>query len=97
MSIELPPLPSWSVEGEKITDDGRYVPLYDGDDVENRDAVREARERILLARVAELEANAERYRWLRDNSPGQWTLQVGYLPLFKGDLDAAIDAARGTK
>ena len=52
---ELPPLPSWSVEGEKIADDGRYVHLYDGDDVEDRDAVREARERILLDRIRELE------------------------------------------
>ena len=48
-------------------------------------------------RIAELEADAERYRWLRDKSPGHWTLQVGDLPLFKGDVDAAIDAARGAK
>ena len=59
---ELPPLPSWSVEGEKVADDGRYVHLYDGDDVEDRDAVREARERILLARIAELETILDGYR-----------------------------------
>lgn len=53
--LELPPLPGWSVEGEKIADDGRYVPLYDGDDVESRDAAREARERILMQRIAALE------------------------------------------
>ena len=122
MSIKLPPLPSWSVEGEKIANDGRYVHLYDGDDVEERDAIREARERILLARVehleltvqelglrnADLEADAERYRWLakhgRSTSEhwgGRWSIAIeGPCPKSHNsevDFDAAIDAARGAK
>lgn len=41
-----------------MTDEhGNKIPLYHGDDVE-------ARERILMARIAELEADAKRYRWL---------------------------------
>ena len=45
----------------------------------------------LKARIAELEKDAGRYRWWRDKSPDSWRLEVGDLPLFKGDLDAAID------
>jgi hypothetical protein len=43
--------------------------------------------------LAEARRDAERYRWLRDKSPAKWTIDVGDLPLFKFDLDAAIDAA----
>lgn len=45
----------------------------------------------LKARIAELEKDAERYRWWRDKSPGSWKLEVDGLPLFKGDLNVAID------
>lgn len=79
---ELPALPGWAVEGEKIADDGRYVPLYDGDDVEDRDAVREARERILMARIAELEADRDAARRERDDAIEEKEaaqLEVAYL------------------
>lgn len=66
----------------------------------------EARERILLARIAELEADAERYRWLRTATylDGE-TLAVFVIDeaseiankgewLSDEQLDDAIDAAR---
>jgi len=52
-NAELPPLPSKSPDWDAID---AYA------------EVAAERERILLARVAELEADAERYRWLRDNA-----------------------------
>lgn len=61
MSIKLPPLRPFDTyecagfTGKVYYDDGLYVAVEEV----------EARERILLARVAELEADAERYRWLR--------------------------------
>lgn len=60
----------------------------------------------LAARVGELEPDAERYRWLREpqdhicvdveeeNEDG-WT--GTFYALVRDDLDAAIDAARGSK
>lgn len=53
----------------------------------------------LEAENAELRADAERYRWLRDDAPGHWdvcrTADNGdtELLLVPGVLDAAIDAA----
>lgn len=38
--------------------------------------------------------DAERYRWLKENSPGGWRIEVDGLPCWKHDLDAAIDAAK---
>lgn len=70
----------------------------------------EARERILQARIAELEADAERYRWLRNaiscrivsHTTGELT--SNYVEWYHlsaqfgaGSLDAAIDAAREAK
>lgn len=49
---------------------------------------------MALEALEALQVDADRYRWLRDESPGAWTLQVGDLPLFKGDLDEAIDRER---
>ncbi len=62
----------------------------------------------LSARVAELEADAGRYRWLAGrNAPahsarwGTWMLEKwganGWTPLRGADLDAAIDAARANE
>ena len=69
---ELPPLPNppleYRHEGCTYIDRESFLEWHDQ---------HSARERILLARVAELEADVARYRWLRDKSPGQWTLQVG--------------------
>lgn len=62
MTPELPPLPGISVEGEMIAEDGEYIPLYHGRDVDDRDAVRYERERILTARIAELEREAKEAR-----------------------------------
>ena len=116
MSIELPPLQK--VRPRHSFDEGWIVSWEDYDEVFTAG---EARERILLARVerleltvqelglrnAELEADAERYRWLRDfasNTPGFAPLV--YMAdsdgnareiLYGRDLDAAIDAARGAK
>lgn len=86
---ELPPL-------DLHCESGRAHAAYTPDSVE-------ARERILLARIAELEADAERYRWLRSEETGDWEVQSLILPLGAGqytileggELDAAIDAARG--
>ena len=64
----------------------------------------EARERILLARIAELEADAARYRWLaakaqkdtaydRYGNGAHWI--IGFFAANgRHALDAAIDAAR---
>lgn len=60
----------------------------------------EARERILLARIAELEADTGRYRWLREQGDYGCTEKDGYggQRLMTGEqLDAAIDAAREAK
>lgn len=56
----------------------------------------------LLDRIAELEADAERYRWLRESSQLVWTRGIAFAHYEKdaGDkaaLDAGIDAARGCK
>lgn len=92
--IELPPL-QWI--GAMQIDDGSYRSLASAESVE-------ARERILQARIAELEADAERYQWLaskahkdtaydRYGNGAYW--RIGF---FADDgrhaLDAAIDAAR---
>lgn len=52
------------------------------------------------ARLREIEADAERYRWLRDAAPDEWGVTLD-LPngtteflIIGGRLDAAIDAAR---
>ena len=62
--------------------------------------------RELRAEVKAMRADAERYRWLRDNSAGQWEHPIvvtqrrqghrmQYVgPLVFRELDAAIDAAR---
>jgi len=66
-----------------------------------------ARERILLARIAELEADAERYRWLaakaqkdtaydRYGNGAHWSIGF-FAPDGRRALDAAIDAAREAK
>ena len=70
MSIELPPLPGTAL----IFPNGKPERVMDADMVER--AV-EARERILLARIAELEADAfgaRRALWvvLRSTSRGMW-------------------------
>lgn len=102
MSIELPPLPSgpciYHVEGHNYVDKETFLEWHEA---------HSARERILRARVAELEADAERYRWLankahkdtaydRYGNGAHWS--IGF---FASDgrhsLDAAIDAARGAK
>jgi hypothetical protein len=57
------------------------------------------------AALAAAVQDAERYRWLRDESnahddlPSVCEHRNGepYLPLFRGELDAAIDAARAGK
>ena len=67
----------------------------------------EARERILLDRIAELEADAERYRWLaakaskdtaydRYGNGARWSIGF-FAPDGRHALDAAIDAAREAK
>jgi hypothetical protein len=49
----------------------------------------------LLARIAELEAEAKRYRWLRDAShwPAVFASHDAPEPITGNELDAAIDAA----
>ena len=47
----------------------------------------------LSRELAEARRDAARYRWLRDKSPAKWKIDVGDLPVFKFDLNAAIDAA----
>ena len=49
----------------------------------------------LLARIAELEADAKRYRWLRDAShwPAVFASHDAPEPITGKELDAAIDAA----
>lgn len=60
---------------------------------------------VLRARVAELEAGAARYRWLRDRNTGQDKIASARIMVDDGhppcwelkhgeDLDRAIDAAR---
>lgn len=57
----------------------------------------------LTARVAELERDAGRYRWLRTPKVGHhqvmfWMSEPArYVSLDWNELDAAIDAARGTE
>lgn len=52
----------------------------------------------LTARVAELERDAERYRWLRDDDRGRFLACAAMTDTgLSGDIDAAIDAARGTE
>lgn len=62
----------------------------------------------LEAKLAAAEADAERYRWLRDNGNIKWSLDFDDMVIsFEADpriteagaagLDAAIDAARGDK
>jgi hypothetical protein len=91
MSIELPPLEYvW-------THKPRTTLLVSRESVE-------ARERILLDRVAELEADAERYRWLRLRNeaikgidpPGPYVVEDddGETHYPGG---AELDAARGAK
>jgi hypothetical protein len=46
----------------------------------------------LLERLEAAERDAERYRWLRDQSPNEWELRVDGLPCWKHDLDTAIDS-----
>jgi pheromone shutdown protein TraB len=60
-------------------------------------------------RAAQLQADAARYRWLRDSSLGQWEHPIvvsqsrtpygmRYVgPLMGAELDAAIDLARKTE
>lgn len=53
----------------------------------------------LEADLAELRADAERYRWLRENcqdAPDEWGVaaQLYFGTYASGNLDAAIDAAR---
>lgn len=72
---------------------------------DERHLIHEARERILLDRIAELETDAERYRWLRTRNeaikgidpPGPYVVEDddGETHYPGGaELDAAIDAAR---
>ena len=79
-SPELPPLPCLSREGEMVTDDGRYIPTINGDDVDAYVAASQARERILQARIAELEADAERLNYIERTFAG-CTTQDRYLPI----------------
>lgn len=89
MSIELPPLRRYDL---CLRGYESYMKrAYDGGYCDDGD--REARERILLARIAELEADAERYRWLSKQHNGPWLTEDGEFDT----LDAAIDAARGAK
>lgn len=86
--IELPPQ-QWICVAP--TPDGRLISLASEESVE-------ARERILLARIAELEADAERL----DSGRIMFTTRDVYgepaRVTFAGvDLRAAIDAARGAK
>ena len=85
MSIELPPLFTF------YSFDHGMVEVAKVADVE-------ARERILMALIAELEADAERYRWLRSRVPGGAYRIMGVIYSEGGaGVDAAIDAARGAK
>ena len=90
---ELPPL-------DLHCESGRAHAAYTPESVE-------ARERILLDRIAELEADAERYRWLaakaskdtaydRYGNGAHWSIGF-FAPDGRRALDAAIDAAREAK
>jgi len=83
----------------------REIKLYGAADaMDNYAALLEAQPE-LLRRLRAAEADAERYRWLREprdeqqpvvtiarqNSWGNWHDD----PLWDGELDAAIDAAKG--
>ena len=87
---ELPPLPEMESCATRLDENG-----YEAWSVDARIMAHEARERILLARIAELEADAERYRFLCHEGRMALT-QEGDLMILchKGDVDAAIDAAR---
>ena len=50
-----------------------------------------------LAKVEEAERDAERYRWLRVDSPGSRVVAEQMEDLVETDLDAAIDAAMPAK
>jgi len=50
-----------------------------------------------LAKVEEAERDAERYRWLRVDSPGSRVVAEQMEDLVETDLDAAIDAAMTAK
>jgi hypothetical protein len=82
--------------------DGCGVDNHDAWTFYSDDFKRDAREVLIAthgitAQSAQIPADvardAARYRWLRDESPSNWTMDVGDLPLFKGDFDAAIDRA----
>lgn len=53
----------------------------------------------LRAEVERLRADAERYRWLRENGSDSRVTEKdgygGYRLMYFGDLDDAVDAARG--
>ena len=102
--LKLPALPS--LPSRSFADHERYI-------IELREVMRcrerllEAREHILLARIAELEADAERYRWLaakaskdtaydRYGNGAHWSIGF-FAPDGRRALDAAIDAAREAK
>jgi predicted 3-demethylubiquinone-9 3-methyltransferase (glyoxalase superfamily) len=80
---------------QRLREYHREVTELDGGECPALAMVREAADEIerLQRELAEARRDAERYRWLRDKSPAKWTIDVGDLPLFKFDLDAAIDAA----
>ena len=64
------------------------------------DCVSELARLDLLAERDALRADVERYRWLRSHSDGFWSCHEkdgygGDVLKYGGDLDAAIDAARG--
>lgn len=108
-TAELPPLPplgrfSQDFHRMRVMQDGAWCPY---DDVKAIDDAREARERILLDRIAELEADAERYRWIaakaskdtaydRYGNGAHWSIGF-FAPDGRRALDAAIDAAREAK
>lgn len=105
MSIELPPLTTYDHECVDDYGDFRSKMVEDNLGEWVRVIEVEARERILLARIAELEADAERYRWLRDHGRTEdlefdedaWESAHKALGWTRSaeEIDAAIDAARG--
>jgi len=64
--------------------------------VAERDSLR-AQLAAALAKVEEAERDAERYRWLRVDSPGSRVVAEQMEDLVETDLDAAIDAAMPAK
>lgn len=103
MTIELPPLPEWLTHDDL----DRMVPseIRTALVVYARAAVNVALEQA-ADEIERLRADAERYRWLRGDSCldhsirwTQWEVRRWDAPqwtgdLRRGDLDAAIDAAR---